>query len=161
MKDAEGGPEVVPHESTHRFNVPLERLWEAIDEVQRYPELWSWLRNFEANDDRLRAGLVMRGRVVPPVPYSMRVTVELTDVTPMHEVTASVRGDLVGLAALSLRAAGDGSELTVCWTVEMCRPAMRLAARVARPMLIRGHDHVVDATARRLRRHLQRPGRTR
>jgi Ribonuclease G/E len=93
--------------------------------------------------------------VVPPVPYAMRVTVEITDATSRRQVEADVRGDLVGAAALELRDAGAGaSEVRVRWTVEMCRPAMRTAARVARPMLIWGHDRVVEATVRRLRRHL-------
>lgn len=140
--------------STHRFGVTPEQLWDAIDDVRRYPSWWSWLRDFQADGERLRPGLVMRGRVVPPVPYAMQVTVEVHEVAPMEQVRARVRGDLEGPAGLVLRRTEDGCEVTVCWRVEMCRGAMRSAARVARPVLVWGHDRVVAVTVRGLRRHL-------
>lgn len=149
-------PELVPHASTHRFGVPLERLWDAVNDVRRFPAWWSWLRDFETNGDELRPGLIMRAQVVPPVPYTMQVTVEIERATPMQLIRADVRGDLVGPACLGLREAADGSEITVRWEVEMRRPAMRAAARVARPMLVWGKDRVVAATIRRFREELER-----
>ena len=47
------------------------------------------------------------------------------------------------------------------WTLEMMQAPMRMAARIAYPLLRWGHDRVVDATVDGFRRHLagdQRPG---
>lgn len=149
-------PAVVPHTGTYRFPVAPEEVWTAIEDVRRFPRWWSWLRDFEADGHRLEPGLVMRARVVPPVPYAMRLTVEIDEVTPGRRVRARVAGDLTGPACLRLTRTDDGCELSVGWRVEMRRPAMRAAARLSRPVLIWGHDRLVENTVRRFRQRIDR-----
>lgn len=150
-------PAVVLHASTHHFTVALDRLWEAISDVRQFPAWWPWLRDFDTSDHRLRPGLVMRGHVAPPVPYRMSVVVEIMDVDPLQQVRARVHGDLSGPAVLLLDHTPTGCQLTVCWRIEMCRPAMRVAARVVRPMLVWGHDRVVETTVGRFRNEIGAP----
>lgn len=148
-------PATVPHASSHHFAIAPDRVWDAIDDVRRFPRLWSWLRAFEAGGDRLQPGLVMRGTVVAPVPYRMRLTVEVDEVSRGHWVRATVRGDLAGPAAVEIRETARGCELTVCWRAEIRRPAMRAAAHVVRPVLVWGHDRIVETTVRSFRHHLE------
>jgi hypothetical protein len=68
-----------------------------------------------------------------------------------------VHGDLEGPARLVLGAVDSGTVAEVSWTVEMTQRTMRLAARVAHPLLRWGHDRVVEATIDGYRRHLAEP----
>ena len=64
-------------------------------------------------------------------------------------------GDLEGSAVLALDAVGGGTRAEVSWTIEMQTRAMRMAARVAHPLLRWGHDRVVEATVAGYRRHME------
>ncbi len=148
-------PTVLPHVSTHHVAASRESVWEAIEDIHRFPDWWTWLREFEADRERLEPGLVMRSRVSPPVPYPMRVTVRIEDVSRLEWVEASVTGDLEGPASLRLLESKGGALLRVAWEMEMRRPAMRTVAFVARPVLVRGHDQVVARTVRRFRQRVE------
>ncbi|MDA8182818.1 MAG: hypothetical protein M0035_00035, partial [Actinomycetota bacterium] len=45
----------------------------------------------------------------------------------------------------------------VAWSIEMMQAPMRLADRVAHPLLCWGHDRVVDMTVAGFRRHVSHP----
>ena len=66
-----------------------------------------------------------------------------------------MHGDLEGHAHLRIEPDGAGAAIEVAWTVEMMQRPMRVAARVAHPLLRFGHDRVVDATVASYRRHLE------
>ena len=146
----------MPHASFHDIAAPRTTVWAAIEDVGRFPSWWTWLREFECDGPRLEPGLVMRALVSPPIPYPMRVTVRIDRVARLEAVEASVSGDLEGPASLSLSDAAHGCRLRVEWRVEMRRPVMRTAAYVARPVLVRGHDLVVERTVRGFRRRVER-----
>jgi hypothetical protein len=59
-------------------------------------------------------------------------------------IEAAVRGDLYGRAALRLEDVDDGTRVAVAWSLEMRSAPLRVAARVAYPLLRWGHDRVVD-----------------
>ena len=84
----------------------------------------------------------------------MHIQVELTDCERPHRMDALVHGDLEGEARLVLRPQGAGSNVEVSWTVEMMQRPMRMASRVAHPVLQFGHDRVVEITVAGFRRRL-------
>jgi hypothetical protein len=84
----------------------------------------------------------------------MRVRVLLDRCTRPERIDASVGGDLEGDAHLVLASRGTGTRAEVAWTVEMKQRPMRLAARLASPLLRWGHDRVVEATVAAFRRNL-------
>ena len=115
------------------FGLPPDRLWERIGEVERFEGWWPWLSEFRLDGDGLSEGSVLRGVVTPPLPYRMRLEVELGRCDRPHAIDATVRGDLAGEARLRIRPEGTGSRVGVAWTVEMRQPVMRLAAGSAAP----------------------------
>jgi hypothetical protein len=138
-------------------------VWSAIEHSERFETWWAWLREFRVEGPGLEAGSVLYGVVSPPVPYTMRIQVELDRCSPPSRIDATVHGDLEGPACLVLEPAGAGTLVEVAWTVEMTQRAMRLAARVAYPLMRWGHDRVVEATVNGYRRHLASadgPGQT-
>jgi hypothetical protein len=65
-----------------------------------------------------------------------------------------VRGDLQGAAQLTFDGGNTETRAHAVWTIEMMQRPMRVAARLAKPLLRWGHDRVVDATVDGFRGHL-------
>ena len=155
MAATPSSPYVVDYRGRFAFPLPPRALWDEIERLDRFERWWSWLGDFAVEGEGLRAGTVLRGTVAPPLPYRMRLAVRLVDCEPPRRIEASVLGDLEGPARLTLAPAADGgTHVDVAWRVEMRQPVMRVAARVAHPLLRWGHDRVVEATAAGFRRHL-------
>jgi carbon monoxide dehydrogenase subunit G len=147
-------PYVIEYEGVFHLDLPPEQVWAIISHTERYEGWWGWLRQFETEGRDLETGSVLRGVVVPPLPYRMRLEVVLAKSTRPRRIDAVVSGDLQGDATLTLAPDGDGTEATVGWTIEMMQRPMRLAARLAHPLLRWGHDLVVQATVEGFRRIL-------
>jgi carbon monoxide dehydrogenase subunit G len=130
-------------------------LWDRIEEVDQFERWWPWLTEFRIEGDGLSAGSVLHGVVTPPLPYRMRLRVELVDCDRPHAIDATIGGDLIGTGRLRLRPAAEGTLAEVSWRVEMRQPAMRLASRIGRPVLQWGHDRVVEMTVAGFRRRIE------
>jgi hypothetical protein len=145
---------LIDYAASFGFPVPPAQMWAAISRLDRFESWWGWLGDLEVVGESLQTGSVLRGTVSPPVPYRMTVDVELTKCVPGELIDATVRGDLVGDAHLSLRPTSDGTVADVAWLLEMRQFPMRVAARVAYPFLRWGHDRVVMATVAAFRSQL-------
>jgi hypothetical protein len=150
---------VIEYDATFVFPVSVAQLWATMTRVDCYSSWWSWLDEFSAEGAGLEHGTVLHGIVVPPLPYRMRLDVVIEDCVPERFITALVHGDLEGAAQLTVE--GDDAEARAhaTWTVEMMQRPMRLAARIAPPLLRWGHDRVVDATVDGFRRRVLEEGR--
>jgi uncharacterized protein YndB with AHSA1/START domain len=145
---------LMEYEGTFTFPVPVARLWETLLQVDQFTSWWSWLQDFRVEGTELGCGSVLHGVVAPPVPYRMRIDVVLDDWVVEQRIAALVHGDLEGPATLTFEGDGTESRAHAVWALEMMQRPMRIAARVAYPLLRWGHDRVVDATVDGLRRQL-------
>jgi hypothetical protein len=84
----------------------------------------------------------------------MRLDVVVDECVPAERVTALVHGDLEGTAELTFDGEDAEARVHATWTIEMMQRPMRVAARVAYPLLRWGHDRVVEATVDGFRRQL-------
>jgi uncharacterized protein YndB with AHSA1/START domain len=146
---------IINYRGHYEFRQPPPQVWRALEEVDQFENWWSWLEEFRLDGGALVTGAVLYGVVAPPVPYRMRIRVELTDCEPPRRMEAAVHGDLEGEATLEICDSGSGSRIDVAWTVEMMQRAMRIADRVAHPLLQWGHDVVVGLTVDGFRRRLE------
>ena len=128
-----GSPYVIEYAGRFSFPVPRQEVWSAVERFERFETWWGWLGELRVDG----SGLVA--------------------VDPPRSIDALVHGDLVGHARLVLEPEGEGTRASVAWTIEMMQRPMRVAARVASPVLRWGHDRVVDATVAGFRRHLGDP----
>ena len=89
----------------------------------------------------------------------MRLDVVVEECVPERLITALVHGDLEGAAQLTFDGDDGETRAHATWTVEMMQRPMRLAAKIAPPLLRWGHDRVVDATVDGFRRRVLEEGR--
>jgi uncharacterized protein YndB with AHSA1/START domain len=143
------------------FSASPSEVWGAMERLDQFERWWGWLGDLRVDGDGLRAGSVLRGAVTPPVPYQMHVTIELSRCEPQSLIVASVSGDLAGDARLELRPCDGGTIADVAWSLEMRQVPMRVAARIAYPLLRWGHDRVVEATVAGFRASLPGAQRSR
>jgi uncharacterized protein YndB with AHSA1/START domain len=135
----------------YHFPADPDQVWATMSQVERFPTWWRWLRDFDVQGHGLSTGGVLSGLVVPPIPYRFHVSIHLAHVAPGELIVAALDGDLHGPATLSLEEHPEGTELAIRWDVEMRKPSMRSAAHVAKPLLVWGHDQVIEITVRRFR----------
>ncbi|MGH8973628.1 MAG: SRPBCC family protein [Acidimicrobiia bacterium] len=154
MADARS-PYVLEYEGRFDFAVPPQEVWSAVEHLEHFETWWGWLGEFRVEGDGLTAGSVLHGVVAPPLPYRMRLRVVLVECDPPHRIDAAVAGDLEGRARIVLEPEGAGTRARVAWEIEMMQRPMRVACRMAFPVLRWGHDRVVDATVAGFRRHLR------
>ncbi|HLI24810.1 MAG TPA: hypothetical protein VKU91_07625, partial [Acidimicrobiales bacterium] len=95
-------PYVIDYTGRFGFPVPPSEVWAAIARFDQFEGWWGWLGELEVDGPGLQDGSVLRGTVAPPVPYRMRVAVELERCVSDRLIDASVTGDLVGEAHLRL-----------------------------------------------------------
>ncbi len=134
------------------FPVSPPQLWATIERFEQFESWWGWLADFRADGRGLVGGNVLHGTVIPPVPYRLRLKVALQRCDRPRLLEAAVAGDLRGHAVLRLAAAGSGTRVAVAWSVEMRSAPLRVAARVAYPLLRWGHDRVVEMAVSGFRR---------
>jgi carbon monoxide dehydrogenase subunit G len=149
------GRPVFTYRRTFGFSLSPVDLWARMEQVDQFERWWPWLQEFRVEGDGLATGSVLHGVVAPPVPYRMRIRVELTRCERPRNIDAVIGGDLEGEARLRVHDDGVGSQVEVAWTVEMMQRRMRLASRFGRPLLQWGHDRVVESTVAGFRRRLE------
>ena len=134
--------------TVHRYELPLPRedVWNLISQVSQYRTWWPWLRAFDAV--ALAAGDEWRCAVQPPVPYLVRFGVVIEQVEIATLVRATVVGDVVGAATLTLDDTDTGCTATLDSSLAPGNRALRLASRFAGPIARFGHDWVLDSGAR-------------
>jgi Polyketide cyclase / dehydrase and lipid transport len=154
LRGVGGSPYVIDYSSQFRFPVTPDVLWAALGDNGHFETWWGWLTDLRVEGDGLQVGTVLTGVVTPPLPYRMQLRVVVVGCEPDELLEAEVHGDLEGYARLVLEPAGTETIAAVAWTVEMQQRSMRVAARVAAPVLRFGHDRVVEVTVAGFRRHL-------
>jgi hypothetical protein len=146
---------VLTYQSGFGFDLAPDELWDQIEQFDQFESWWPWLTDFRVEGSGLSAGSVLHGVVAPPLPYRLRLRIELAECRRPHTINAIIGGDLVGDAHLRFRPEGVGSRADAEWSLEMRQPAMRLASRIGRPVLQWGHDRVVEMTVAGFRRRIE------
>jgi hypothetical protein len=126
------------------FPVSPDELWETIERFDQFESWWAWLRKFGADTEGLIAGNALHGTVVPPVPYRLRLDVRLEQCLRPHVVQATIGGDVRGSAEMRMEPVDDGTWVSVAWSLDMMSTPLRVAARVAYPVMCWAHGRVVQ-----------------
>ena len=144
-----GGVELGADRS-YRFPMLPDALWSTLGETGSYRSWWPWLTDLEA--DGLVAGAVWRCTVHPPLLYALRFAIHLDEVVRPTFVTARISGDIVGTSRLVIAARGNGCDVQLTSTLAPSNRALGMIEQVARPIIRRAHNWVIDTGARQFLR---------
>jgi polyketide cyclase/dehydrase/lipid transport protein len=126
---------------TWDFAVPPQELWTVATRTRDYRNWWTWLRDLDGPG--VYAGAQARCVIQSPLPYALRLHIDVERAEPPAIIETYVRGDLDGPARLEIDATEHGSRARLAWELEVCDRVLRQFARVARPVMVWAHDRVV------------------
>jgi hypothetical protein len=132
------------------FAVSPETFWATVSRTESYPEWWSWLREFES--DGLHDGGRAECVIQAPLPYSLRVTVDVERAVSPERVETRVSGDLEGPALLEIAPHPSGCTARLVWSLQLRDAWLSRFARVARPAMGWAHDRVISIGVRQFER---------
>ena len=143
-------PQAFDYDRRFEFAVSPETFWETISRTESYPAWWTWLREFES--DGLRDGAHTECVIRAPLPYALRVTVDVERAVPPERVETRVSGDLDGPARLEITPTPMGCAARLVWSLELREPWLARLARVTRPVLTWAHDRIISSGVRQFER---------
>lgn len=143
-------PDAFEYDQTFEFTVSAETFWATVSRTDSYPEWWSWLRRFDS--DGLHEGSHTSCVIQAPLPYALRVAIDVERALPPERIETRVTGDLEGPARLEITPTGNGCSARLVWSLELREPWLRRIARVARPVLGWAHDRVISSGVRQFER---------
>lgn len=151
-------PHVFEYQGTFELPLARDRAWDILGQTEHYQSWWPWMRHLEVGGEPLERGSSFSFLVVAPIPFTMRLRVEVANAEEPESIEARVRGDLSGTATMEFEEHGSDTKAHIGWTVEVVKPSLRPVARVMRPLLLWGQTWAVDVALRGFRRHLGDPG---
>ena len=141
--------------TTWCIDAPVERVFDAIHDVERWPEWWRGVeavRILEPGDD-LGVGQLTRYTWRSRLPYSLAFEMRTTRVDRPWLMEGEARGELAGHGRWRLYD-GRGTAVVYEWDVRTTAPWMNVLAPIARPAFAWNHDVVMRSGGRGLARLL-------
>jgi carbon monoxide dehydrogenase subunit G len=157
-----GSRQVVDYRRQFRLGAPPQVVWAALEDFCSGQSSSPWVRDLEVQGPGLCDGSVLRATIATPLPYRMKVVLEVQRCVPPGFIVGRVSGDLRGEAELALEDDGDDTWLELAWTLQLMQRSMRSATKFAGPILRWGHHLVVEHTVEMLKARviqLFHPGR--
>jgi hypothetical protein len=121
-----------------------------VNRTEDFRTWWSWLREFDV--DGVRAGSSARCLIQAPLPYALRLRIDVERADAPSLIHTHVHGDLEGPARLEIAPAVGGCRARLAWELDVRDRVLRQVARVARPMMLWAHDRVVSTGVEQFRR---------
>lgn len=141
--------------TTWLLDAPIVTVWDAIHEVEAWPEWWPGVRSVEklAEGDEAGVGAVYGHRWRSVLPYTVSFTTRVTAMEKPYLVDAEADGELAGSGRWRLYE-GRGTAATYEWNVRTTREWMNALAPVARPVFAWNHHAIMRRGGNGLARRL-------
>jgi uncharacterized protein YndB with AHSA1/START domain len=145
--------------TTWVVDAPIERVWEVIHAVERWPEWWDGVLSVTelSHGDGDGVGSVYRHVWRSRIPYSVGFNVTVTEVRRPNLIAATAEGGLEGSGTFRLFEAPVGTAVTYDWAVRTTKPWMNAVAPVGRPVFAWNHHAVMKQGGVGLARKLDVP----
>jgi polyketide cyclase/dehydrase/lipid transport protein len=135
-------------------DVSPEELWTALSRVDLFHTWWPWIKDIHLEGEALELGSALTFTIDPPIPYKLRVTVDVVESDEDSYLRGDVSGDLHGTGSLRFEEFSGGSEVTTDWNVVVSNPAIKAVIFLARPLLLYAQRWAVEVSLRGFRRYL-------
>ncbi|UZJ32265.1 SRPBCC family protein [Streptomyces endophytica] len=138
--------------SVWQLEAPPTVVYAVLERAESYPQWWPQVREVTRIDDRSGTA-----RFRSLLPYDLRVVAAERVRDPGSGVLEiSMRGDLAGWARWTVVPGAGGTRVVFEQDVEVCKPLMRRAGLLARPLFRANHALMMRAGRRGLARWLAR-----
>jgi uncharacterized protein YndB with AHSA1/START domain len=137
-------------------DAPLERVWDAIYDSERWPEWWRGVLAVApvTAGTSEGAGEVRRYTFRGRLPYSLTFDMRVTRSDPHDLLEGRASGELEGTGTWTLRGSDDGTDVRYVWDVRTTRRWMDLPIPFARRFFTANHDLIMRWGAEGLERLL-------
>lgn len=132
---------------THwQFRAPIEDVWEAISETDRWPSWWrgvekvELIRKGDAND----IGTVKRYTWKSKLPYKLVFDMRTTQIERLSIIAGAASGELEGTGVWTFSHANGVTAVRYDWNIDTTKRWMNVFAPVARPLFQWNHDVVME-----------------
>jgi uncharacterized protein YndB with AHSA1/START domain len=132
--------------TTWVFDAPIERVWDALYDSERWPEWWRGVERVQVIErgGADRVGELSRYTWKSKLPYRLEFDMRTTRVEEPHLVEGEAQGELAGTGRWRLFSGRDGTTaVTYEWNVETTERWMNALAPIARPVFAWNHDYVM------------------
>jgi len=125
---------------------PIERVWDVIYAIERWPEWWRGVQSVTElmHGDGDGEGTVYRHVWRSRIPYAVRFDSTVEEVRQPHLILARAEGELAGTGTFRLYESPLGTAVTYDWRVHTTRRWMNAVAPVARPVFAWNHHAVMN-----------------
>ena len=143
--------------TTWRLEARRQAVWDTLADVHAWPDWWPGLEQvieLEAGDARRvgsRYATTWRG----PAGYRVRFEFLVEEVDEPLHMAGSATGDLRGTGVWRLAEEAGATVVTFDWRVDPARGWMRALSPLMRPLVLRGHDRLMDDGGEALARLLR------
>ena len=139
-----------------RLEAPIERVWDALVDVETWPQWWPHVRSVQtlhrgATSD---LGTVRRLRWSSRLPYGFTLEVETTEMRTPHRLVGRATGDMAGTGLWELARDGAGTRVRYTWELALHTRWMRLCAPFMAPVFRWNHEGVMRSGGGGLARYL-------
>jgi uncharacterized protein YndB with AHSA1/START domain len=130
--------------TTWQLEAPREAVWDALHDVERWPEWWPGVESVErlSEGDEHGLGGVYRHVWRSTLPYAVTFDLRTTRIERPYALEAAATGELSGTGCWRLHE-GTLTTATYEWSVETTRRWMNLLAPVGRPVFAWSHNEVM------------------
>ena len=143
--------------TTWRIAAPLDRVWDAIHDVDAWPEWWKGVVSvveLQAGDDD-GIGSIRRMTWKSALPYKLEFDSQVIRIEHQRLIEARAFGELDGVGIWCFTAESDTkTRLDYDWRVKTTKSWMNLLAPVARPFYRWNHDVIMRWGEEGLKRRL-------
>jgi uncharacterized protein YndB with AHSA1/START domain len=145
--------------TTWALGAPIERVWEAIHDSERWPQWWKGVERvveLEPGDQDGR-GALTRYTWRSRLPYELEFDMRVTRVERPFLLEGEATGELAGEGRWRLYEGDGATAVTYEWVVRTTRPWMNVLAPLARPVFAWNHDVVMRQGGEGLSKLLDAP----
>ena len=122
-------------------------VWSTALDFASYRTWWPFLVVFDPPP--LTTGATTRAVIRAPAGYRLRLDLFLSEVDAPRRAVIDVTGDVVGQATVTVAPDGEGSRAGLAWSLAPDRRLLRVLGVFARPILVHGHNWILDEGLRR------------
>ena len=130
--------------TTWVLDAPRDEVWDAIYDIERWPEWWKGVEVVEKLEDGDAEGIgsMYRHRWRSILPYTVGFEMKTVRIEPPFLLEGHATGELEGVGRWRLYE-GEGTVVTYEWAVRTTRPWMNVLAPVGRPVFVWSHNVVM------------------